>query len=301
MIEFFSYSPEHLPAVSQFITELNRSPIHHIGYFGETPAEIASQIEEFDPIPEDGCVLAMEKGKVVGFLGLDVDEEIKRGWFYGPFVQAPRWQAVAEQLVRRLIRNLPDAIRTLELFADVRNRNIAQLAERLGFEMRRTETIWRLTHAQTAAPSAQPLPPALFPRFADLHSLLYPNSVLPAREILQAMQAPDFSQNNALLAYWQHTLLQGFILLEREIPDAENPTATVSVLAFGVNPATDGACAANLLASAAQWAFAQNGVTVLQVVTDSRHAQANLFSGLFKDADWHSAGQMVLYRFVFDD
>ncbi|HUN22547.1 MAG TPA: GNAT family N-acetyltransferase [Anaerolineales bacterium] len=301
MIEFFPYSPEHLPAVSQFIAELNRSPIHHIGYFGVSPAEIASQIEEFDPIPEDGCVLAMEKGKVVGFLGLDVDEEIKRGWFYGPFVQAPRWQAVAEQLVRRLIRNLPDAIRTLELFADVRNRNIAQLAERLGFEVRRTETIWRLAHAQTATTPALPLPPALFPRFADLHSLLYPKSTLPASEILQAVQSPDFSQNNALLAYWQDTLLQGFILLERELSESENPASTVSVLALGVNPATDGACAANLLASAAQWAFSQPGVTLLQAITDSRHMQANLLSGLFKDAGWSSAGQMVLYRFVFDD
>ncbi|SDC67177.1 GNAT family N-acetyltransferase [Shouchella lonarensis] len=82
--------------LASFLASMNQLPQHHVGYCGSKAAEILSTLEE-DFSPTD-FVVQYGQGEIIGALGFEVDMERKEIELWGPFVQAPNWEEIADQL-----------------------------------------------------------------------------------------------------------------------------------------------------------------------------------------------------------
>jgi GNAT superfamily N-acetyltransferase len=127
--------------VLTLLERLQSLPEHHIGYHGETRAELASEYGDMDW--PNGTFLAVdENDRIHGVLTAEIDAELGRVWWHGPFVDVPAdhpaadriWERTADALyaeARRLpaLRDIADS----ELFGHVANHRLAQFAQRNGF------------------------------------------------------------------------------------------------------------------------------------------------------------------------
>jgi hypothetical protein len=106
----------------------------HIGYLGLDEFSIRSDVEGVDEWA-DRTAVAVEAGRVVGWLVAERDDEMGRVWWWGPFVDAADWQGVADRLYE-LARTLVP-VSEEELAPDDRHRAAAGLPGAQVFGRRR--------------------------------------------------------------------------------------------------------------------------------------------------------------------
>jgi hypothetical protein len=82
--------PGDLSAVLALLVRLQADSAHHIGYLGETLGELTEELAEFEPDwPSCTVVATDDSGRVCGVLSVEIDQELKRSWLHGPFVDVP--------------------------------------------------------------------------------------------------------------------------------------------------------------------------------------------------------------------
>lgn len=130
-----------LDQVLSLLHHLQTTPSHHIGFHGDTPAELAAELGDLRW--PSGTVLAVDNtDRVRGVLSVDVDRALGRAWWYGPFVDVPSlhpaadkiWQSTADALYANASA-LPQlhGIRDNELYGHVEHCRLADFARRHGF------------------------------------------------------------------------------------------------------------------------------------------------------------------------
>ncbi|HEX5401821.1 MAG TPA: GNAT family N-acetyltransferase [Pseudonocardiaceae bacterium] len=195
----------------QVITLLRRLqavPCHHIGYHGESEAELADELATL-AWPANTFLAVDDADQVRGVLTADVDQPLGRAWWYGPFVDVPAdhpaadriWSRTADALyaaahTQSALRGITDS----ELYGHVEHSRLAAFARRHGFPTGEYSSVLaldgvdlvRLVGAVPDRPEAAeigefPTPPTdstIAAALIRLHEQSFPNTYLSAAAIL---------------------------------------------------------------------------------------------------------------------
>ncbi len=129
-----------LDAVIALVARLQQDPAHQIGFHGETEDEVAEELAELAPEWAGNAVVAVDgNGRLRGVLSVEVDQEQRRAYLYGPYVDVPAnhpaagqlWQATADAMYAHALTGPPLAgVVGIELFGHRTNRLLADFAAR---------------------------------------------------------------------------------------------------------------------------------------------------------------------------
>ncbi|GAA3866422.1 GNAT family N-acetyltransferase [Saccharothrix violaceirubra] len=129
-------TPDDLAGLPDLLVRLQADPAHHIGYLGETLADVAGPLTP--DWPARTVVATDDSGRVCALL--TVETSGTRAFVHGPFVDVPVnhpagsriWDQTADALYA-LAEPLFDGIADREVFGHTRHRNLEQFAVRHGF------------------------------------------------------------------------------------------------------------------------------------------------------------------------
>jgi ribosomal protein S18 acetylase RimI-like enzyme len=125
---------DELEEISGFVAAQQAHAESRDAMLAETPAAIATQLAGWETSWVEVSRIAERRGGLVGFVGADLDESLRRTWIHGPVVADPDWHGVADRLLASLETETPGLIRTrADVMADVANVRIAAFAQRHGF------------------------------------------------------------------------------------------------------------------------------------------------------------------------
>ena len=174
----------------RFVARLNSDGVHHIGFFGESEADIRASLAESLIPPEEGFRLAYDGEQLVGVFGVDADSEISRAWLFGPLVEHADWHTIADRLYAEVLPLVPMDIRDYDIFCDVRNTRLEAFATRYGFPLTSENAVMTLMR-QNYRPSAKRQTQVsvyqedLFQQLEKLHKTLFPNAYFTARQMIE--------------------------------------------------------------------------------------------------------------------
>jgi ribosomal protein S18 acetylase RimI-like enzyme len=193
--------------------------------------------------------MAYEGDQLVGVFGVDADPEIDRAWLFGPLVEHPEWQAVADQLYARVLPRIPVGIRDYDLFCDVQNTRMEAFAVRHGFPLNSENAVMTLAR-ENYRPAAEHKTPVVtyheefFEPFEGLHKTLFPKAYFTARQI-----AEKIDEHHRLFLAVQEGQLLGY-----HFGKIEPASGSGYVDFIGTDPAARGrGIGADLLASGLEW------------------------------------------------
>lgn len=173
-----------------FAARLSRDGTHHIGYFGDSEADIRSSLAECLIPPAEGFTMAYDADELVGVFGVDADSEIDRAWLFGPIVDHTDWHDIADTLYANVLPRIPVDIRDYELYCDVRNINIEAFAVRHGFPLISENallTLLRDKYSPAAKRESQIIAyeEIFFDQLEKLHKDLFPTPYLTTRQMIE--------------------------------------------------------------------------------------------------------------------
>lgn len=202
-------SPADLAGVIELIARLQADPAHHIAFHGESQAEVA---EELTGLGTDWAGLAVvavdQNDRLRGVLSVEVADERRRAFLYGPYVDVPvnhpaagqLWRQTADALFACAVR-LPvmSGVSTLDLFGHRENRMLADFAARHDIPVGETTRLFTMTGAglrsllvraadEPPRPddrvSVLPADPAVRASVARLHDRCFPNAPTPGHRLV---------------------------------------------------------------------------------------------------------------------
>lgn len=184
---------------------LQAVPCHHIGFHGETEAELADELASLR-FPAATVVATDDAGRVRGVLSADVDRSLRRVWWYGPFVDVPAEHPAADRIWGRTAdalyvaaRQYAHGIADSELYGHVEHCRLADFAHRHGFPPGEYSSVLMLdgvelvrmvgavteNHAVDVAElPAPPTDSTVAAAFIRLHERCFPNTYLSAASLL---------------------------------------------------------------------------------------------------------------------
>lgn len=116
-----------------FAARLQERPDRHVCYLAEDQAAISQELAALGDWTAVSSV-AEEDGNLIGWLVGEVNQEIGRVWWWGPFVDHDAWTRVADQLMDAAVSSLPRGIGQQELAVDSRFTTLTAWATDRGFE-----------------------------------------------------------------------------------------------------------------------------------------------------------------------
>lgn len=178
--------PGELAALSELIARFQARPETRIAYFGASAAEIAAEIESWGSGWPEQCLIAERDEEALGFVGVDIDHELRRAWIHGPFVEDQHWDVLAEILLHRAVAIA--GVDDLELVGDAANERLAALAVRNAFSRGRLSLALEIDRERVAR-----LPHVVLPRLEDsqrdafvvLHELLFPRTYYSGTQLAE--------------------------------------------------------------------------------------------------------------------
>ena len=132
-----------LPAMADLAAIEQARPDRHITYLGASAEGIAQELRDIDHWAKYGAV-AEQDGNIIGWLVAEIDDEIGRAWWLGPFYTG-EWGPEVDELYRSVLDRLPTTIDQGELASDDRHLDLAQFAARHGFVAEEGSAILVLT------------------------------------------------------------------------------------------------------------------------------------------------------------
>ncbi|MGI9644992.1 MAG: GNAT family N-acetyltransferase [Ilumatobacteraceae bacterium] len=120
-----------LSALSEFAASLQVDPTTHCVYLGTAAAGIAAELAE--ATWQDVSAVAVAGDEIVGLLVGDVDPDMGRVWWLGPFVRADDWESVADALLAAGGEQLLAAVTEEEMAVDARFERCRHWAARHGY------------------------------------------------------------------------------------------------------------------------------------------------------------------------
>jgi len=124
-------SDDDLAAMSELASLLQADPARAIPYLGVEAGAIEKEMTEVDW--SSVSALALDGDRLAGWLVGDVDDELGRVFWLGPFLDAARWDEVADLLYAGCAKSLPTAIAEEEMAIDSRFDQFQRWATSRGF------------------------------------------------------------------------------------------------------------------------------------------------------------------------
>jgi GNAT superfamily N-acetyltransferase len=120
-----------LNALAELAAPLQQRPETHVVYLGDEVDGIVAELTE--TTWRDLSAIAVQGDTILGWLIGDVDPDMGRVWWLGPFVVADDWEAVATELLDNARQQLAADIDEEELAVDARFRRFRAWATSHGF------------------------------------------------------------------------------------------------------------------------------------------------------------------------
>jgi ribosomal protein S18 acetylase RimI-like enzyme len=197
--------PDELDAVVAFVSSHQRDPAAATAYVGDDPREIATYLTGLGPDWASRCLLVERSGRLVGFLAVELDDEVGRAWLLGPVVEDEEWDVVAPALMdEALNRVVPASIPSHELAGDAANTRLAQLASLYGLspgelnhalELPREGALALHDAVPRPGPTYPPEVTLLAPKhhaaMEALHDLAFPGTYRTGRQLVRRHEAGE--------------------------------------------------------------------------------------------------------------
>lgn len=265
---------EDIRKISSFISHLNNSEESHIGYLGNDTKEIENYILEdvSDVKYPDSFVGAYEGNQLIGVLGFDADLEGGNAEILGPFIYANKWNIVLD-MWKKLIDLLPVEINSLEMFPNVKNVSVCELAENLNFKKYSDETILifqRHNSRELIDPFLEELTPKHYLEMKQLHDNAFPGAYYSGQQIIQRL-----NDHRKVFVITRKNIVVGYIYVEAA-PDF----GEASIEFFAVESSERGkGTGRQLLTGALKWIFSfENIDSITLCVNSANHSAINLYS-----------------------
>lgn len=196
-----------------FVARLNQDLAQKISYFGDTRAEIEADFSALQT-PE-GCAFVGTRadGSVIGFFGIEMDRKLGRSWLFGPLVDHPDWDKIADLLYASASAALPIEIADQEIFCHTLNSRVQDFAQRQGFEFHAEGTVLALDIAdwdRTRPFAGFEFAEDYFPQFSSLHAELFPNTYYSAEQLVELSREED----KCLLVHLEDGVLAGYAFIQ---------------------------------------------------------------------------------------
>lgn len=181
---------EDLPEMASLIAQQNKTPELQCIHSGEEREAILQTILKWDKVSEICFAIAVQEGRLVGLQGAEFDEELGRGWLWGPFVLTEDWSTLAVALLVKLLDLLPPAVRRLDFFVHERNQRALRFYLDHGFHSVQTSHVYTAhrPRAPVAPPEpCQPLAGGQAGAFRTLHDGIFPKTYYTGQDILDQL------------------------------------------------------------------------------------------------------------------
>lgn len=198
-----------LEKVSEFIAYMNSDKKHHIGYCGVLKEEILKSLqEEYTKEALEKCfVAAYEYDKIVGILGVDIDEESKFGELWGPFVRDGfNKSEVFSMLWDKLTKSISNMCEEFGVFCNAKNIKCIKFAERYNFQRNGEFIIMELNSKEFQRALEFKLfeiTSEYYNQFEMLHNRIFPKAYYNGKTILSRINEHRkvfiIKENNELL------------------------------------------------------------------------------------------------------
>ena len=286
MLGYSRASRDDLAAVVGFVARLNVKADHRIGYLGDRPEEIAQDLLEYGAI--DNAFIARRNGDLVGFLAIDIDEELGRSYLLGPFVDHDEWDGIAHRLLEKSLDLVSDnATKQLELFFDLANDNVTRLGQALGFESYKDVRTYRFERSELARigpGTATPVEPRHHGSLMKLHDQTFPNTHLLGQRLLQGL-----GRGKACFVRTESDEVVGYVYLE-----VDDTTGSASVEFVGTAQGARGqGIGADLVRTGLNWMFGFESVSETWLVVDEDNAGAQR---LYERLGWAEVHRLTSMR-----
>jgi ribosomal protein S18 acetylase RimI-like enzyme len=286
VVDYSRASRDDLADVAEFVASLNVLSQHRIGYFGDKPEEVTRELLEYGAI--DNAFMARQGETMVGFLAMDIDEELNRSYLYGPLVKLDPWDEIALELVARCLELVPDAATDqLEMFFDLDNSNVTGLGQELGFETYKDVRTLKFARADLEGMergSAAPLDERHHDGLIALHDRLFPNTYLPGRRMVDGL-----GEHKACFVRTEDDEVLGYAYVE-----VDNSTGAASLEFVGTDEGSRGrGIGADLVRTSLHWMFGFASVAETWLVVDEENRGAQK---LYERLRWTEVHRLTSMR-----
>jgi len=241
-------------------------PNRHIAYLGSDPESIRADIVAIEDWTAHTVVSVNTAGTIDGCLIGEVDADMGRCWWWGPFVDADDWAGTADGLYAAA----PDAGMTpeQELAPDDRNLLTAEFASRHGFDPESASAVLTYTGPQFRSGDGAVGPAGEWKdEVAALHDLLFPGTHTTGRALV--------GTDDIRLVVVESEELRGYVAAEVH----SDGSGYIDFL--GVVPDKRGRGIGRRLVMAAVDALRERGATSVDLtVREDNHAARRLYSSL---------------------
>jgi GNAT superfamily N-acetyltransferase len=126
---------EELDDIVAFVAAQQADPARRVSYVGEEAPGIRAELDGLVPPWAETVRMVRDGGRIAGAVVVEWDEELRRAWIVGPWVDGDgdAWTAVAVPLLDAALAQLPASVTRYELCGDVANRRLAGLAASRGW------------------------------------------------------------------------------------------------------------------------------------------------------------------------
>jgi ribosomal protein S18 acetylase RimI-like enzyme len=124
--------------LAEWLVQMSQVPERHClhTWSGQSAEGLQQELLSYWDELELCYVMALRDAQLVGAMGSEYDEKLKRGWLHGPHVAAEDWGAIAVQLFGSLLAELPTCIGQLDAFLNVDNTRGRRFYVQQGFKER---------------------------------------------------------------------------------------------------------------------------------------------------------------------
>lgn len=174
---------ERLSAAVSYVAGAQADPRRHVTYVGVEPGSLVTEFTEVEAWP-DRLLVALTGDTIAGVLLADIDDDMRRVWWIGPWVDT---EAVAVSLLSEARDRFGAHFDEEELAPDSRNEVLRSTARRLGFvEETASSVLSKLDLAAVAPSTTEPLAAASAETVAEVHDSIFAGTHTPGAKLVVA-------------------------------------------------------------------------------------------------------------------
>ena len=191
-------------------------PHRHVAYLAEGAKALAAELAAIDGWHRHGALIEDIRGEIVGWLVAEIDEEIGRVWWLGPFVAGDDWAPSATELYEYVRPALPATVTQEEFAVDHLHLELIEWAGELGFVRETGSALLRLDGAELLQASAvRPIQPQDHDDVSAMHDRVFPGSHLTGRQLVDSADS-----THVRLVVEHQGQVAGYVAAERQ-PDGD--------------------------------------------------------------------------------
>jgi hypothetical protein len=124
------------PELAEWLVQMSKAPEQQClhSWSGQSAEGLQQELMNYWDESELCYVLALRDGRLIGAMGSEYDEKLKRAWLHGPHAGTEDWGAITGQLFTRLLAELPTCIRQLDAYLNVENTRGRRFYTQQGFK-----------------------------------------------------------------------------------------------------------------------------------------------------------------------